>query len=133
MYIKYREIEGKEIAILDVHSVRIVRDYDEGGFFLVPNWSERELRMADAVVSRLAALSCGLPAVQDRIRYIQRKEECEFYPVFSQMYPPDPYQDCIVWYSTLEEANATVEKVAAAIAQGDRLYDLTEGHGDGAQ
>lgn len=133
MYIKYREIESNEIAVLDARSVKVMKDYNEGGFLLVPNWDEREFRMADAVVSRLAVLCCGLPAVRDRTRGVRREDEQEYFPVFSQMCVPDIYHDCIAWYETLEEANAAIEKIAADIARGEHLCDLTEGGNERAQ
>lgn len=128
MYIKYREIEG-ELAILDAHSVQIMKDYDEGGFLLVPNWSEREPKILDAAVSRLAALFCGRRAVQEREADIRHNEADELFPVASQVCRPDPYLDCIAWYETVEEANAVMEKIAEAIARGERLYDLTQTEG----
>ena len=128
MYIKYREIGGDKLAILDVHSVRIVRDYDEGGFYLAPDWSMRESRALDAAISRLAALCCGYPTVQDRDADIRHNEADEFYPVTCQTYQPDPFDDCIAWYETYEEADTAVERIASAIARGEQIFDLTDEH-----
>lgn len=125
MYIKYREIEGDELAVLDVHSVRIMRDYEDGGFYLLPNWSEREPAILDAAISRLAALCCGRRAVQDREADIRHHEADELFPVVSKTCLPGPYDDSIAWYETLEEANKAVERIASAIARGERLFDLT--------
>lgn len=126
MYFKYRETDGKGLAILEAHALQIVADDETDGYLLVPDWDERKFRLIDAAVSRLAALCVGLHDAETRSQQIRRDEADEFSTVFSQMSPPYLSFDCIAWYETIEEANSEMEKIAEAIARGDRLYDLTK-------
>lgn len=81
--------------------------------------------MIDAAISRLSGLLCdNLDDVL--LRILEAQKSYDVSPVWNSMEYDDPWYDGLQWYETIDEANAEVEKIAEAIARGDRLYDLTK-------
>lgn len=127
MYFKYYPMESKELAIREVDFVRVVElaEASGGGYLLVPYSDERKSAMIDAAIQRLAALTCEPREVMEKVNLFCHKGFSAVAAVWNHMEFDDPWYDGLKWYETLADANAEVEKIAEAIAQGDRLYDLT--------
>lgn len=125
MYFKYLPLESDSLQIKEAKSVMIEHVRGGDGYILLPNDDERLCLLIDKTTERLAALLCdNMKAVKWRINQTYESETA-ISPVFERMYD-DPYYDALAWYKTLEEANAEVDRIAAAIARGDKLYDLTQ-------
>lgn len=127
MYFKYYPMESKELAIREVDFVRVVElaEASGGGYLLMPYSDERKSAMVDAAIQRLAALTCESREVMEKVRLFYNGAFYEVASVLQQMGFDDPWYDGLKWYETMADANTEVEKIAEAIAQGDRLYDLT--------
>lgn len=125
MFFKYNPIESEGLAVRQSTFVK-VQKLRAGGYLLLPSEPERFCSTIDAAITRLAALIGDPDEVIAKIE--QTDNRLNFFdvgPVWNKMEYDDPWYDGLKLYETIEEANAEVEKIAAAIARGDRLYDLT--------
>lgn len=134
MYFKYYPMETNELAVRKTDHVRVVKLFGEdAGFLLVPWEGERLCQAIDASISRIAGLiSSDVSEVLERIYKIQKRDYYDVASVWNTMEYDNPWYDGLKWYETREEADAEMEKIADAIARGDRLYDLTQeaAHGE---
>lgn len=126
MYFKYYQIENNRLAIKETKFVHVEKSGKS--YMILPDVKQRECELIDATIGRLAALLCEPLDVCKRINALDfhRSKHWDCDRVSQQMGCEDYWYDAFMSYETLEEANAEMERIAEAIARGDKLYDFTK-------
>lgn len=102
MYIKYTAMDTGRTAIREVKEIKM--EYEPGVYLLIDSSGEYWEIMLEMVLDRLGVTS--------------ERENCV----------NDNFIDCrtIAGYETEEEANAALDRIFEAMANGARVYDLTK-------
>lgn len=124
MYFKYYEDGSNQLAIRESNHVAVRKEGDS--YYIAPAEKEGICEVIDASIGRLAVLFRGVEKTVNNVRESGRAECFDTNPVWNQIVTSAPGLEAFRFYETLEEANAEMERIAEAIARGDKLYNFTK-------